>query len=578
MKAGKPDLYPLLVLILAVLGSARILVLHDVYLDDNCWLLSAHVANGLQQFLSNGFSQLQREPLGTFLYLFFLPHRLIGDYALLVWHGVTLAVQIVTPLVLYCFIRNLTNGQRDIAAFVAITFVVTALDQTAPILAAINYRIGLLLGLVSLHLTERAVRKKDTNIRKLALALIIGGIGEYIFIEGVIAFESGRLFLLWSARRQLGVPNSAAIKHALVAWIPFVAITLPLIVYKLLFKPFGVYTGLYSTGFEHFTNWPAVQEMLRLFIFGHWSLLRGFSAHGTPVTTILAIIASAVAFFVLMRIQEQRGLTRKSVSSGRQYRDKEWMEGARLVAFYGAILLLFQIIFFGFAGRFPSVGDRTTYAVLMQPGYAMIVGIGVWWFITQFLIGSLRAKPLLPNVLFALFAGVGIYYSNLNLDLYAVASKRGNEFWQAFTKRFPTLPEKADFFIDAASPPYAGSQLTFFGAEGLHGACGYELHLNLLHLGNNDATMTRRYRVVPVRTFAKTFRHHGPTILETDLRLTSNFGVDLLHPSDFIVVFYRDGELFINNEIIERYPTAPYRSWADKPPPLFSRPPEQKEK
>lgn len=574
MKAGKSDCYLLLVLVLATLGSARILFLHGIYLDDNCWVLSSHVTNGLTDFLANGFSQLQREPLGTFLYFFFLPHRLIGDYAVLIWHGVTLAVQITTPLVLYYFICNLTNGRRDIAAFVAVTLIVITLDQTAPILAAINYRIGLLLGLVSLHLTERAIQNKQINYKKILLALIAGGIGEYIFIEGVIAFEPGRLLLLWFAQRRLNNPASAAIKHALAAWIPFVAITLPLIAYKLLFKPFGVYTGLYPTGLEHFTNWPAILEMLQLFTLGHWRLLQGFAAHGALMTIIFALAASVATFFILMRIQTQYIPARKPVDTKKQHHGSGWIQGPGFIVFLGVTLLFFQIIFFGFAGRFPSVGDRTTYAILMQPGYAMIIGTGIWWFIGQLLPGSLRKKSFLPNMLFSLFAGAGIYYNNLNLDLYAVASDRGNAFWQAFTKRFPSLPEKADFFIDAASPPYANGKSTFFGAEGLHGACGYELHLNQLYPKNDDAIMSRRYRVVLVRRFAQDFRRHGPALLGLNLELTSNFGTDLLRPSEFIIVFYRDGELLINREILERYPAAPYRPWADKPPPTFSLPRE----
>lgn len=137
------------------------------------------------------------------------------------------------------------------------------------------------------------------------------------------------------------------------------------------------------------------------------------------------------------------------------------MEASRFVASLGIILLVTQIAFFGFAGRFPGVGDRTTYAVLMQPGYAMIGGVGAWWFINNFLIRSLNTKPFLPHALFALLVCAGTYYTNLNLDLYAAAAKRGNGFWQAFTGRFPSLPEKADFFIDAASPPYIADQSTF---------------------------------------------------------------------------------------------------------------------
>ncbi|MHB1141349.1 MAG: hypothetical protein ACYC1T_06290 [Sulfuricaulis sp.] len=138
---------------------------------------------------------------------------------------------------------------------------------------------------------------------KLALALITGGIGEYVFIEGVIAFEPGRFFLLWSARRRLGIPPFAAVKQACVTWIPFIAIMVPLIVYKLLLKPYGVYTGMYPTGFEHFANWQAAYAMFDLLTLGHWRLLQGFAAHVTPTTAVLAITAGVVTFLAYRKCE-----------------------------------------------------------------------------------------------------------------------------------------------------------------------------------------------------------------------------------------------------------------------------------
>lgn len=105
--------------------------------------------------------------------------------------------------------------------------------------------------------------------------------------------------------------------------------------------------------------------------------------------------------------------------------------------------------------------------------------------------------------------------------------------------------------------------------EGLHGACGYELCLNLFYPAKDRAARSRRYRVVPVRRFALNFRLHGPSIFQQNVVLTSNFREDLLRPSEFIVVFYRDRELLINREILGRNPTAPYRPWANKPVPAF---------
>jgi hypothetical protein len=310
---------------------------------------------------------------------------------------------------------------------------------------------------------------------------------------------------------------------------------------------------------EHFANWPAIYEMLRLFILGNWWALQDFISYLRPFTIILSLAASVVTLFVTLRIIN-------NTKPGQHH------DTLRDVMLIGVGILIPQIIFFGLAGRLPGIGDRTMYATMMQPGYAMLVGTVVWWFICRFLVISHKAKPLLASGLFAAFAGIGAFYNNLNLDMFAVASKRQQAFWEAFVTRFPNLPERADFLIDAVPLPYARGNPTYYYVEDLRNAYEFEFGLARRYSESKSSDNVRRYRVIPIKHFARYLHRSGPEIFEIDVKVTSQFGADIIQPNELIVVRHSNGRLLINHEIVDHYPNIIYHPWANKPLPTFSVP------
>jgi hypothetical protein len=554
---------------LSLLNYARILAFQDVYWDDNLWLYAIRLSENIHEFLAMGFTQLRREPLGVFVYLFFMPH-VLGDTAFLIWHSISIGLQVATPLVLYYLIVNLCHGRRDIAAFVAISLIVLPLDQTQPFLSALNYRLGLLLGLISLYLTVRAAAGERIDRTMIASALLLTVFAEYILIEAIVALEPARLLVLWIVRYRPQRLRVEVIKEVALTLAPFVLLALPLIAYKMLVKPYGVYAWIYPTGFANLTDWTAVRDMIGLFMFGNWRMLQGYAAHGSWIAPTLGAMAGAIVLFMMVQaLPTDRSGKVSHAANSRKSTSKGVGNEAWTLPLLGFAILIPQAILFGYAALLPKVGGGTTHAILMQPGYAMIIGSGAFWLIRKCLAAA-PVKPALASALFAVFVMVGTYFNNLNLDVYTAASARENAFWQAFTRRFPALPERADFLIDATPLPYARNISTFFRAEDIFNPYDFERRLNDIYSSEEKPRNNRRYRVAPGLDVTSNVRTYGRQILTMDIEARTHMGVDRIHPDDFIVVHYRNGELLVNREIVERYPAIEYRSWADKPPPEFT--------
>ena len=551
---------------LSLLNYGRILAFRDVYWDNNLWLYAIRLSENIHEFLAMGFTQLRREPLSVFLYLFFMPH-VLGDTAFLIWHSISIGLQVATPLVLYYLIVNLCNGRRDIAVFVAISLIVLPLDQTLPFLSAINYRLGLLLGLISLYLTVRAAAEERIDRMKIAGALLLAVFAEYVLIEAIVALEPARMLVLWIVRYRPQRLRAEVIKEVALTSAPFVLLALPLIAYKMLVKPYGVYAGMYPTGFVNLADWTAVREMVGLFMIGNWRMLLGYAAHGSWITPMLGAMAGAIVLFMMVRAlpTDRSGKTSHAANS-RKSTSKSVSDVAWALPLLGFAILVPQAIFFGYAALLPKVGGGTTHAIFMQPGYAMIVGSGAFWLIRKCLAAA-PVRPALANTLFATFVMVGTYFNNLNLDVYTAASARENAFWQAFTRRFPALPESADFLIDAVPLPYARNTSTFFLAEDIFNPYDFERRLNDIYLSEEKPRNNRRYHVISGLRVAQYIRANGRQTLSRDIQANTHMGLARIHPGDLIVVHYRNGELLVNREIVERYPTIEYRPWADKPPP-----------
>lgn len=560
MKKKGFDFFPLIIVFFAILSHTRVLFFRDIFWDDNCWLMAAYSSSNLDQFLDKGFYEIRRVLLGVFLYLFFSFSK-STEYHYIIWHSVNLSIQILTPVFFYLFLNNLLKDKKLLSLFAALSFVIFPLDTTLPYLSAINYRIATMLAIISLYLTQRAFEKEHHRWTLLITALAISAIAYYVFLEMTIVFEGVRLFVIGYIFYEKGSKGKSLIRSAIGYWLPFFLICIPLVLYKLIYKTYGIYSGMYKTDFLFFMNWKSHADLLRVLLFDQWKVSLPYLRNLKPWSIILGILAAFSSFFLLEK-------TTKIPEAGPKDNlgFKNRWNYVRTVLLLGLIFLVPPMLFLEFAGLEISSGLYSSHLNQLQIGYAIILGAILYSLCTMFSYLSLRTN--LINFIIGILLGFGVFFNNLNLDTYFKSWERQERFWKAFTGRFPSLPENATFMIDARD-------YYFFDATDLDNAYDLEFILNLLYADSKRPEDFRRYKVFPLEEFksemADRFRCNQAN--EERIERMTHFGKDVLNPCEFIIVYYRDGRLMVNREIKETLPDIPYREWLNKDfPALPDRP------
>lgn len=166
------------------------------------------------------------------------------------------------------------------------------------------------------------------------------------------------------------------------------------------------------------------------------------------------------------------------------------------------------------------------------------------------------------NLILALILGAGVFFNNLNLDLYYKGAEIQKKFWNVFTLRFPALPERASFLADVSKND------RFYNSD-LDTTYELEYTLNLLYAKSSSPEDFRRYRVYTMpEGFKEQWKKSNAMIFER----SSHWGKDTFDSGELIILHYNNGELLINREIIDRYPGVPYNLWLDKGFPKLSAP------
>lgn len=268
-EAQNPDLFPLFIALIAVLSYGRILFLRDVFWDDNCWLLSVYASKDLGEFLNTGWTEMRRVSQGTFFYYLFALHK-NTDYFYLIGQAINLATQIITPVFLYLLINNLFEKRRLLSSFIAVSFIIVPLDNTLPYFSAMNYRLGGMLGIISFYLTERALAKDASHWTPFIAAVLASIASHYIFIETSIAYEPARLLMIGYILSKKGVKGKSLMKRSFMYWSPFLLLCIPLVVYKLTYKQYGIYAGLYKTDMLFFLKWKEHIKVAVMLLLYQW--------------------------------------------------------------------------------------------------------------------------------------------------------------------------------------------------------------------------------------------------------------------------------------------------------------------
>ncbi len=550
LKKQKLDIFSLIIGSLALLSYIRILLLLNVFEDDNAWLVSVYASSNLSEFLNTGWIELRRVPQGVFLYYFLGAHRLF-DNPYILWQSLNLSIQVASPLLLYYFLNNLIKD-RYLAFLSACCFIVYPIDTTLPVFSNIYYRIGIILTIISFYLTERGL-SKDIRWVFLFISFLLSGISHYILIEGTIALEPARLFFIGYIFYNKGIASKDLFKKTLIVWLPFFLLCIPLIMYKLMFKPYGIYAGTYKTDISFLLNFAIYKELVKMFLFANWKImLSKYLSYLTVWSILSGLFAIAMSIYMFRRYDVSSKLNLKM--SNQAHPDLEANGRSPLLIFVvlGVVLLVPPVIMYGLAGRAPKFGPNSRHGIILQMGYAIILGSILYAIYKRASKGS---RLLVVNLFIAIFIALGVFFNNMNLDIYFSAWEEQKDFWQVFTKRFPTLPEKADFFlvIDQDRP---------MDILNLDTSYDLEFAINMLYAKSKDPKRFRSYKVIASDEW-KSLEKHVEKSNNTFNRL-SHWGEDMFKIEELIIIHYSKNKLLMNKEIIEQYPDIAYRILADK--------------
>lgn len=552
LRKQKLDIFSLIVGSLALFSYTRILFLQNVFEDDNAWLLSVYASSNLSEFLNTGWIELRRIPQGVFLYYFLGAHRLF-DNPYILWQSLNLLIQVVSPLLLYYFLNNLIKD-RYLAFLSACCFIVYPIDTTLPVFSNIYYRIGIMLTITSFYFTERGLSK---NIRWvfLFISFLLSGISHYILIEGTIALEPARLFFIGCIFYNKGITSKDLIKKALIVWLPFFLLCIPLIIYKLIFKPYGIYADMYKTDISFLLNFKMHRELVKMLLFTNWKIMFSkYLSHLTVWSMLSGLLTAAVVIYMLRRSDVSGKLNLKMSNQAHSHSNVRANGFSPLLIFivFGIVLLIPPVIMYGLAGRVPNFGPNSRHGVILQAGYAIILGSILYAIYRKASKGS---GLLVVNLFIAIFFALGIFFNNMNLDIYFGAWEKQKDFWQAFTKRFPALPEKADFII-YIRPNRPMDTLNLDTSYDL------EFAINMLYARSEDSKRFRNYKVISLDEWKALEGHVEKS--DKVFKRPSHWGDDVFDLKEIVVIYYSKNKLLVNHEVIEQYPDVTYRILADK--------------
>lgn len=551
VNAGQRQIFLFAALVLGAVAIAsfwKIFLIYDVIWDDNCWLQSIYLTDSVQAFNNTGWTQLHRPTVGGFLYFFIGLHR-HTDYFFPVWHVASLITQIASALFIYLFIAELFRN-RLLALFTGIAFLVFHLDQSMPYASVMNYRVGLTFSTLSLYLTAKACSEK-TSWGLIALAGICALVAHSVFIEPAVALEPGRLGVIAYSLYLRNERGTGLVRKTLTHGSLFLALALPLVVFKLTNKPYGIYEGTYTTNPWFFLDWKPLLSEISDLLFFDWLSFWRLSRYADSFSFLMLPVSVGLFSYLLWKLQDGRltgkGHDRASVLS----------TPSPMVAFVlGLLFLLPPLLMVKFAGMdlFLKGTQNNAHAIFGQVGFAMITGHIVTHFFT--VISTNRQRKIWGYPLLAGILGIGVYYNNLGLDLYLDSWKRQTLFWQTFVKRFPTLPERADFLFDVADGAPLSDLRIFFD---------FEVNLNLLYARSTDPAQFRRYRVFSMEEYRGLAIKRGLKQLDdSPIERPTHWGREVLDPKQFTVVLYRYGKILVNQEIaqyVRNYQQLPYSNW-----------------
>ncbi len=565
MNNTRLPLLPAAIGLLAILSFWKLWLVRDVIWDDNTWLLSMYATPSLPEFLDTGPNQFRRPILGSLLYYLYLLHK-TTDVFYPVWHTLTLAAEIISPILLFCIVRTLFPRQLGLAFFAPATFILLHLDHTLAYMSAIHYRLGQAIALGSIYLTILSC-KSGSGIRWPAYvgALLLGLVAHSILIEPAISLEPGRVAILGWLFYAAGSRGAGLARRIAVYGAPFLIIILPLATYKMLYKPYGLYASTYPTNPLFFLNFDKnLNELWHLLVRDWFTLLKDarhtdIAGYGSWILTLALLLVIVWRFLATNKDASARACH----PAGLEGRAVTTEPGVRHALLLGFIFLLPAIWLVEYAGldTYLFWNQDNTHAVFMQTGYALILG-GI--------LAKLHEKAALKPkwwklTLLVLPLSLGALINNNSLDLFRESWRQQTIFWKSFTARFPNLPERADFLFDIRGQGILSD---------LRNHYDHELWLNLLYSRSTSPSDFKRYRVITLEDLGN-YAKKNPAWQtgEQAIKRVTQLGPEVIEPHRLIPVLYVENQIYVGREIFERFGTrVPYWPWLQNAPRYMAEP------
>lgn len=525
------------ILLLSIICYARLYLINSTFWDDNCWILSMYNSNNLDEFLDGGFRPLRRIAFGSFIYYLITLHKNTEIY-FPVFHTINLVAQTCTPLFIYLTVQKVFK-RSQLAFCVALVTLLYPIDTTTPIVSNLTYRLGLLFSVISIYASVAAIRE-TIRWRLIAISLLCAAVAQYVFIEGAVALEPARLLIIWYLISRNGTEAYRNRKTFVLIAALFLTIVIPLVYYKLMYKPYGIYAGTYQSDPFFLLRWRMHRRAVAALFFLNWFYFSKFLMQNvlSAWSVILAMTGALAGYFQLGRLI-RNGENGTSVSSiAHACREN------RFVFLLGLAFYVPPVFMYEFAGRVVFTGVESRHGTLLVIGFALIWGGVLHVMFTSIAANSSKLK--FAHAAMAMFIGTGIFFHNVNHDLYLASQRDQQRFWRAFTARFPTLPDKSAFLFDVEVP-----QSLYISP--FYVPYSIELYMNMLYARSDGPGDFKNYIAAPAE------------FLLEDKDLSAVFSrrhVGTGHPFDgrepLYIIKYRDGKLYVNSEILKLDPRVPY--------------------
>jgi hypothetical protein len=542
----------LLLLLVCALCFGKIFILDGYFHDDTAWLISSYSTTSLSGFLNTGFIELRRPLMGVFIYLFMGIHK-ATPYGHQIWDTIVLGVTVLSSILLYLFIRNLSDGNRALSCLAALAYILTPLDTTVPIYIVVCYRLGAMMSIFSFYMTERALRGKLRTAHYIA-ALVLAAASYCVFIEGTVTYEPARLALITLVLYKVsGKLTRPLLKRGALLWLPFAMLSIPLVVFKMGVKPSGIYAGFYETSLKNLLDPGLWTCFIKNLFFYNWAVLARHAEYADRWSYVLGISAAVLGLTYMMinPLMSPEGRAPTGDAAFEKLRGNRHLPVAMLSL--GLLLLLPPLMTYIFAGKKSTAGVESKNGIVQLFGHSMVVGTLLYLLLLW--VRRIPRGALISGLLVSLWLGAGVFLSNVNNDIFIKAHGEEKKFWRIFTERFPALPNGASFFMDVKydTPIYWKINDYYY----YH----FMFPLNVLYATSESPEMFLKYPLLlrpgkDIRWFKRDIISR-PTL----------WGLIRLDRRKTIIVHYRDGELLVNTEISKKYPYVIYTRWINEDPP-----------